>query len=797
MQAAEYGCYSVYSWNLDAQLSLVRSLYTNTQFQIESLFKTYPNLLSFATTNDLGAAKAAFTNSANRYFASSQFIRNRSTNVVRLFNYAPDAAQDEQQFRANLADATNSLTHSVALTTYSNYAIFLGSHFSGVHPPASFLPTFRGAGFGLGTLPDLTFGGLVTSTVPATVEDAVEDFLSRGLIPIPTIARGAGKTGPQFHFEINTLKGRGYIVEVSSNLVDWQTNSAFFSLGPAFQFSDSVPSNFPRRYYRVADRTENMPRPANDNFASRIFLNGLGITASGYNASASPESGEPGGPWHTVWWSWTAQASGLVVASAVGGTTRHSVQVYTGNSVTNLTLVPVADALGAYFNGYPFLAVAGTTYQIQVDGEPGGIVLAISAPPTLTVTSPTPDVEYFRPTNVFISASANDPDGALTSLRIAGNGGLLAQTAGPSLSLTWSNLQSGVHWVEVVATDNLGITATSNLYVFVRPPNDAFANRIPIVGSSVTVLGTNSGATIQPGEPDHAGDGSHGSVWWSWTAPSSGYVTISADLAPGGAGHWPALLAVYAGGSISNLSVVASNAADFFPPAAAEVSFFANSGAIYQIAVDGRYGRTGRITLNVIPTRPPSVILVSPSDGETFDFPTNIVLAANAAATNGVINRVDFYDQYLGFIGTVTNFPYSLPYSPHLGSHTIFARATDNLGAFTISAPVSFQVIHPETVLSLNAPVYNLSGSRGSQVYYKFTAPPGMSQLEFQIFGGQGDCDIYVSYGQQPTLKFWDYRPYMHGNNESVDVFGQEGEWHIMLNGWDAYSGVTLQAYGN
>jgi len=50
-------------------------------------------------------------------------------------------------------------------------------------------------------------------------------------------------------------------------------------------------------FTRVADRTENMPPPSNDNFANRIPLTGLGITTFGYNASATSEPGEPGYPW--------------------------------------------------------------------------------------------------------------------------------------------------------------------------------------------------------------------------------------------------------------------------------------------------------------------------------------------------------------------------------------------------------------------------------------------------------------------------------------------------------------------
>ena len=73
----------------------------------------HPSLLTFKTTNDLAAAKAALMAGVNRYCEASQFIRSRPTNVVRLFNYDPDQAVDEANFRQTLADLTNSFAYPV------------------------------------------------------------------------------------------------------------------------------------------------------------------------------------------------------------------------------------------------------------------------------------------------------------------------------------------------------------------------------------------------------------------------------------------------------------------------------------------------------------------------------------------------------------------------------------------------------------------------------------------------------------------------------------------------------------
>lgn len=196
LQAAEYACYTAHEWNLDAPLAPLYSLYTNDQLSVERLLADHPGLLTFATTNDLAAAKAALLAGVNRYNEASQFIRSRSTNVVRLFNYDPDKDAGEADFRQTLTDLTNSLTRAVTLTVGSNYTVFLGSQFTGTHPPRQFLPVICGNGFGLGTLPDPTFGGLIYSTLPGVVEDNVEEFLAKSLFfPYPLLRRESPAPG--------------------------------------------------------------------------------------------------------------------------------------------------------------------------------------------------------------------------------------------------------------------------------------------------------------------------------------------------------------------------------------------------------------------------------------------------------------------------------------------------------------------------------------------------------------------------------------------------------------------------
>src|SRR5262245_14242055 len=83
------------------------------------------------------------------------------------------------------------------------------------------------------------------------------------------------------------------------------------------------------------------------------------------------------------------------------------------------------------------------------------------------------------------------------------------------------------------------------------PDNDNFATRIPLFGSNPTATGNNTGATFELNEPDLSFLGGK-SVWWTWTAPSNGSVTITTA-----GSSFDTMLTVFTGTSLSNLILIA------------------------------------------------------------------------------------------------------------------------------------------------------------------------------------------------------------------------------------------------
>lgn len=131
--------------------------------------------------------------------------------------------------------------------------------------------------------------------------------------------------------------------------------------------------------------------------------------------------------------------------------------------------------------------------------------------------------------------------------------------------------------------------------VITRPPtNDPFAAAITIAGTTPTVTGSNVLATRETGEPLHAGKSGGRSVWWKWTAPSNGSITVTTD-----GSSFDTLLGVYRGTSVSALTTVSSND-DFGTGTISQVTTRVAAGAIYQVAVDGYEGATGSIRLRLV-----------------------------------------------------------------------------------------------------------------------------------------------------------------------------------------------------
>jgi hypothetical protein len=120
--------------------------------------------------------------------------------------------------------------------------------------------------------------------------------------------------------------------------------------------------------------------------------------------------------------------------------------------------------------------------------------------------------------------------------------------------------------------------------------NDRFSDRTLLNGAPVSAAGTFSDATSELGEPGHGGLQARRSLWWTWTAPSSGVLNLSAFGSD--VDRNTIRIAAYTGSTLTGLSEVGSNnpSTNGSPlGASVETSFDLSvaAGTTYQIALDG------------------------------------------------------------------------------------------------------------------------------------------------------------------------------------------------------------------
>lgn len=99
---------------------------------------------------------------------------------------------------------------------------------------------------------------------------------------------------------------------------------------------------------------------------------------------------------------------------------------------------------------------------------------------------------------------------------------------------------------------------------------------------------TNTGASKQPGEPNHANNRGGRSVWYTWTPTTSGTVAISTI-----GSNFDTLLAVYTGNTVQTLTLVKQNDDRNSSDTTSRVQFHFTAGTKYRIAVDGYRKPTG------------------------------------------------------------------------------------------------------------------------------------------------------------------------------------------------------------
>ncbi|MFM1942554.1 MAG: hypothetical protein RI897_1536 [Verrucomicrobiota bacterium] len=356
--------------------------------------------------------------------------------------------------------------------------------------------------------------------------------------------------------------------------------------------------------------------PTNDNFADAAKVPAEGRVTYSLNKFATLEL--PDEPQHSgvatvaasLWWVWSPSYDNHVVIDTAGSDIDTVIGVYTGKTLANLTEVASGDNVAGRAQAYvEFDAERGVSYYIAVAGatsdDTGSIRFRVE-PDGRPDTLP-PIVQILEPANgavvtsekITISGIAADPKPAsgVFGVSVQNQGDLMWKRASGSTNWNVSLLlKQGYNTISATAVDYARNTAVPVSivvqYMPLTTPNDHFVNALELEGSNGQVGAGNESATKEYLEPFHGGNQGGKSVWYRWTAPADGVLTVATTN-----NTYDTILGAYTGTVVTNLTTVAGNDDAELGVSASRVSVGVMTGVEYHIAVDGFAGGNGEAEL--------------------------------------------------------------------------------------------------------------------------------------------------------------------------------------------------------
>lgn len=171
-----------------------------------------------------------------------------------------------------------------------------------------------------------------------------------------------------------------------------------------------------------------------------------------------------------------------------------------------------------------------------------------------------------------------------------------------------------------------------------------------ITGGSGSLNSSNAAATSQSGEPATYGGGSVNSMWYSWTAPSNGTLTVQTC---GGTTNFDTTLQTFTGSAVGTLTNVATNDDSCGLQSLSAVTV--TSGTTYRIQVDGFGNATGNFTLSwsfaatvtADLSLTQTVSSTTPQSGARVDYTLTVTNSSSSTATASGIQVTDVLNSSL------------------------------------------------------------------------------------------------------------------------------------------------------
>ena len=428
------------------------------------------------------------------------------------------------------------------------------------------------------------------------------------VIDEPSIAKvdpSTGEQGSRVVISGRSLNGATAVMFGGVESPSFEVISPFFIVAtvPRDGITGPVAVTTPTGTVESTREFELLSPPSNDKLTDAQILSGVSGTVSGSNLGATKETdepdhaGNPGGK--SIWYRWTAPASGAFVFDTIGSQLDTLLAVYEGDNYDNLAVIAANDNRdNDTISEVSFVAEAGQAYLIAVDGFNGSSSNAVFAESENLV------LNWQQTTEIPVIRAVSPKSGAAgISITITGAnfGGAIAVEFGgrdAAFSIHGSDQLTAIIPLDARSGSITVVTAEGTassidpFSVLDEVKSDDFENALVISGSSGSLEDSNRFATREEAEPQHAGNTGGRSLWYSWSSPGAGTWTFSTE-----GSDFDTILAIYTGDGLGNLASIAQDD-DSGPDLTSSATFSAETGIEYRIAVDGAGGHSGDFFLN-------------------------------------------------------------------------------------------------------------------------------------------------------------------------------------------------------
>ena len=387
----------------------------------------------------------------------------------------------------------------------------------------------------------------------------------------------------------------------------------------------------------------------------------------------------------------TAPANNTVV-SAPGSATLTASAADSDGTISKVEFYNGATLLGTVTAGpynYTWSNIPAGTYTVTAKAydnlnaatTSAAVTLISNALPAVSLTTPTNNATYTSPANISLAASASDSDGTISKVEFYNGATLLGTATTAPYVFAWNAVANGTYTLTARAYDNRNAVKTSTAVTVT-----VGTNQVPTV--SITSPATNTVAT----------------------APATFTLTSTAADTDGSISK----VEFYNGATL----LATINAAPYTYTWSAVA---AGSYTITAKAYDNLNAVTTSASITLISNALPTVSITAPANNTVATAPASFALSATAADSGGTISKVEFYNGTT-LLGTVTAAPYNFAWNAvAAGSYTVTAKAYDNVGGATTSAPVTL-ISNTLPTVSITAPANNTKVAPLSNVTLSATA---------------------------------------------------------------------------